>query len=85
MRDYEPIWVQLKQLDRATAETVGISVTANPKLHKRIIKAVKKEKWKDIGFKLLLDGYVTELAHARNYSILTFFLTYKRVYSIKDF
>ena len=72
-------------MPREDAERIGVSVTANPKLHKRLIKAVTKEKWKDLGFKLLLDGYTTELAHSRSFSVLTFYLIYKRVYSLKDF
>lgn len=85
MRDYEPIWVKLKTLPREDAERIGVSITANTRLHKRIIKAVIKEKWKDLGFKLLLDGYVTELEHSRSFSVLTFYLKYKKIFRPQDF
>lgn len=85
MRQYELIWVKLKTMPREDAEHIGISITANSRLHKRIIKAVIKEKWKDLGFKLLLDGYVTELEHSRSFSILTFYLKYKKSYRPGDF
>lgn len=44
MRIYEPIWDKLKKDKKVTLVSV-------PALHKRIIKAVKKEKNMDILFK----------------------------------
>jgi len=44
MRSYEPIWKQLKQ------DSV-VHVVAPPSRHKRIIKAVSKEKWLDTEFR----------------------------------
>jgi hypothetical protein len=52
-------------------------VTAPRPLHARIIKAVKKEKWLDVGFKLEIEGKIAILSHARQNSILTFFLDIK--------
>jgi len=48
MRTYEPIWIQLKSAGK-------VRIAAPPALHKRIIKAVTKEKWLDMGWKLELD------------------------------
>jgi len=76
MRHYESVWTKLKNLSRTDAETVGISVTANRVLHPRIIKAVIKEKWMDIGFKLSSDIYHTKLSYTIKHSVITFYLTY---------
>lgn len=46
MRQYQPIWERLK-------EKKEVSIAAPVELHPRIIKAVKKEKYKDTGYKLL--------------------------------
>ena len=43
MRKHQPIWEQLK-----AKKTVALA--AEPKLHKRIIKAVIKEKHRDLGW-----------------------------------
>lgn len=48
MRQYQPIWEQIKLHGRAT-------VAADPSLHRRIIQAVRKEKWRDAGHRLLLS------------------------------
>lgn len=48
MRKYQPIWNQLK-------ETKQASIEAPISSHARIIQAVKKEKWRDMGWKLLLS------------------------------
>ena len=88
MRHYEEIWVRLKELSKQDAGQKGISVTANRLLHPRIIKAVIKEKWKDLGFKILMheDRYRVVLTHTRKNSILTFYLTYIKVsLTEKDF
>jgi hypothetical protein len=69
-RLYQPIWEQLKR-DRK------ISVTANRLLHPRIYKAVVKEKWLDIGYKLEIAPYRALLWHSRKNSIITFWLELK--------
>ena len=46
MRKYQPIWEQIKANGYA-------QVKAEPNLHARIVKAVIKEKNKDLGFKQL--------------------------------
>jgi hypothetical protein len=66
--EYNPIWNQLKRDKK-------VSITANRALHPRILKAVKKRKWLDIGYKLSIEPRTALLSHARNGSILTFFLT----------
>lgn len=43
-RAYEPIWKQLKRDGL-------VIVTAAPSRHRRIIKAVSKEKWMDVAFR----------------------------------
>jgi hypothetical protein len=68
MRKYEPIWIKLKQKGVA-------SITAHPLLHKRIIKAVIKEKWLDIGYKLEIQPRHSIMTHTRTGSILEFKLT----------
>lgn len=51
MRQYEPIWNALKS-GRICA------ITANPALHPRIVKAVVKEKYQDVGWKMqMADDY----------------------------
>lgn len=75
MRHYESIWNNLKNLPAKEAETVGVSVTASRPLHPRIVKAVKKEKHADLGYRILLEDRRATLSTARNHSILTFFLT----------
>lgn len=44
---YAPIWEKLKK-------SSPVSIAAPIESHRRIIKAVIKEKWKDAGYKLLL-------------------------------
>ena len=86
MRQYEPIWDKLKNLSHEDAQKKGISITALPKLHARIIKAVKKEKWQDAGYKLDLytrHGKSATLITVRNNAILTFKLSFSL--SINDF
>jgi len=75
MRQYEIIWNKLKNLPAEQAEGEGVSVTASRPLHARILKAVKKEKWFDIGYKILLNDKRAVLTHTRSHSIITFYLT----------
>lgn len=67
-RLYSPIWEQLKREGKAT-------LTANRVLHRRIYKAVKKEKWNDIGYKMQIYPYHATLSVSRSNSILTLVLT----------
>ena len=48
MRKYETIWLKIKTEGSCT-------LVANPSLHKRIKKAVTKEKWKDTSYKVQWD------------------------------
>lgn len=71
MRQYEPVWIHLKN-------TGECKITAPRPLHPRIIKAVKKEKYMDDGFKFLCNE---EDKHAvmdivRTGSIITFSLRF---------
>ena len=76
MRQYEPIWNKLKSMPRNEATNIGVSITAPRVMHRRIIKAVKKEKWMDIGYKIQVEPNVTILTHSRNGSILTFYISF---------
>jgi hypothetical protein len=67
MRQYEPIWRQLK-----TKKVV--SITANRALHPRIIKAVIKEKWLDVGYKLEIEPDWAKLSYTIRHSVITFSL-----------
>ena len=48
MRKYEPIWTQIKQ-------HLKCEISAHKAYHRRIIKAVTKEKDMDLGYKLYLS------------------------------
>lgn len=48
MRKYQPIWETIKSSKSGT-----VSLAADPSSHARIIKAVRKEKCNDVGWKLL--------------------------------
>lgn len=67
MRKYQPIWDQLKLHGT-------VSLSATPSLHKRIIKAVIKEKLKDLGYKLLCaeSGSIKKLAYETDGKLITF-------------
>ncbi len=67
-RLYAPIWAQLK-------ERGEVSITANRALHPRIIKAVTKETWLDIVYKLQISPQHATLRHMRKGSVITFRLT----------
>jgi len=53
MRKYQSIWVAIKT-------TGSCIIAAHPSLHKRVKKAVTKEKWKDVGYKVQWDLAGTE-------------------------
>lgn len=69
MRTYEPIWKAIKQSKSAT-------IKADSALHKRIAKAVRKEKDNDKGWKLLEleKGKAWKLVTKSDYNHLSFFL-----------
>jgi hypothetical protein len=79
MRQYEPIWVKLKSMPQSEAHEKGVSITAPRALHRRIIKAVKKEKWMDIAYKLEIEPRVAVLSHSQRNSILTFRLSFSLI------
>jgi hypothetical protein len=68
-RKYHPIWQAIKVYNYA-------SVAADPALHKRIAKAVRKEKCNDKGWSLLQleDGKKWRLDRLSKGSLLTFTL-----------
>ena len=72
MRKYQEIWDRLKTLPPLSASLNGISITANPVVHSRIIKAVKKEKNKDLLYKLTIEPRNATLNIAIKGSIITF-------------
>lgn len=74
VRQYQPIWEKLKAVPLSEASTKGVSVTANRVLHPRIIKAVVKEKWMDLGYKLAIEPRKCILTHSRKHAVLTFYL-----------
>jgi hypothetical protein len=68
MRQYEPVWIKLKKEKQ-------VSITAHRSMHKRIIKAVTKEKWMDTAYKLEMFPIHAIMTHTRKGSIVTFILT----------
>jgi hypothetical protein len=72
MRYYQSIWYRLKNMPLHEASTKGVSVTANRLSHRRIIKAVQKEKWLDIPYKM--NDTKVVMYHTRKNSVLTFYL-----------
>lgn len=84
-RLYQPIWDRLKSLPQKEAKEKGITITAPSALHPRIIKAVKKEKWMDIGYKMMLlenEDKEATLVPIRRTSMITFKLVFS--IGIKD-
>lgn len=73
-RQYFPVWSKLKSLPAKEAAVRGVSITTPRPLHKRIAKAVRKEKWLDIGYKINIEPKHAIMYTARSGSILTFFL-----------
>jgi hypothetical protein len=72
LRQYNPIWKRLKADGSA-------SVEAHPSRHKRIIKAVKKEKWLDLEYKLELEPRTATLEHAVKGTMIVFRLVYNLI------
>lgn len=77
MRQYEPIWIKLKNMPPSEALSVGVSITANRYLHRRIIKAMWKEKTQDIAWKLAIEPKTAIMYAHRNQAILKFTLRYR--------
>ena len=71
--EYDAIWNSLKASKEVPKQ---VSIAANRALHPRILKAVKKRKWLDIGYKIQIEPKTSILTHSRDGSKLTFFLTY---------
>ena len=71
VRKYEPIWKQLKESNK-------VSVRVPRPLHPRVIKAVIKEKYSDLGYKLLLGerGKNAKLSYHVQGVVITFQLSH---------
>lgn len=67
MSMYNPIWDTLKITQVA-------SLVANRNLHARIIKAVTKRKWLDLGYKMSIEPKVALMSHTRKGNTLTFYI-----------
>lgn len=69
MRKYQPIWEQIKLHST-------VSLAAETKAHARIVKAVRKEKDIDVGWKLLLleQGIKYQLHDKIEGKVITFYL-----------
>lgn len=75
--EYSPLWEQLKNSEpkvQGVTHIRSIRITAPRSLHKRIVKAVIKRKWLDLGHKIMLDSRKDILYHTREASMITFFL-----------
>lgn len=73
MRMYQKIWITVR--DRGECK-----LTANPRLHSRIRKAVIKEKYMDITYKMRceMEGRRVELGIETNDTVLRFYLIYHK-------
>ncbi len=69
-RQYQPIWQALKKHKTVT-------VLSPSHLHKRLVKAVIKEKWMDDQFKKREGWRAMRLTYAIKNNEVTFFLSYK--------
>jgi hypothetical protein len=79
MRKYQPIWERLK------VERVA-QVSAPPKMHARIIKAVRKEKWEDHHWRRMLrnQNYLHHIESTRKGEIITFNLVLVKQFMLTD-
>ena len=73
MRKYQRIWEAVKS---STAIDNSVSLAAELSMHKRIIKAVTKEKSQDLGWKMLMleEGKKYSLLHKSDGKSITFYL-----------
>jgi hypothetical protein len=70
MRKYQGIWERLK----VQGHNGSVSISAADCFHKAIVKAVGKEKGKDIGYKISIEPKFAFLFHTRGKNMLTFHL-----------
>ena len=68
MTPYKQVWGQLKSSPHSC-----VVISAHPALHRRIYKAITKEKWKDTVFHVDLDfqGYKSKLSRNSEGNALT--------------
>lgn len=73
--EYTPLWEAIKASNKSPKQ---VSIAANRALHPRIIKAIIKRKWLDLGFKIQLEDSKKKaiLYHVREGSKLTFILEF---------
>lgn len=73
--EYTPLWEAIKA---STKSPKQVSIAANRALHPRIIKAIIKRKWLDLGFKIMLSDTEQKaiLYNVRDGSKLTFILEF---------
>jgi len=64
-RQYNPIWKRLKAEKK-------VSVAVPLPLHDRIIKAVTKEKWLDLEYKLQIEPRTATMRHSVKGAVITF-------------
>lgn len=76
MRMYEHIWKALKDLPKDQARQSGVRISAPRHLHRTIIKAVMKEKYMDLSYKLLNGERTAILIPSRAGSVITFRLQF---------
>ena len=69
---YDPIWNALKD---SPGPIHTKSVVVNRNLHARIIKAVIKRKWLDVGFKVAIEPKIAHLTYTREGNTITFYLS----------
>ena len=76
MRTYQPIWEKLKDLSSKEESLLrkGVSVRAHPAHHKRIVKAVTKEKYNDVAWKLTIEPQKSSLSFTVESNVITFYL-----------
>jgi hypothetical protein len=76
MRQYEPIWIKLKQsIKKPEAERAkGVTIVVDTHFHARVIKAVTKEKYGDMAFKIRMEPRATMLVVKQEDNIINFSL-----------
>lgn len=76
MRKHEPIWLALKKQQEkpANERAKGVCVKAHPSSHALILKAVKKEKYNDAGWKIKIHPRISYLSHTISANTITFHL-----------
>lgn len=69
-RMYGPLWTKLKN-------EKSVSITANRLHHPRILKAVTKEKWLDLEYKMEISPKIAQMSTTSRGAVLTFYLSEK--------